>query len=218
MRIGVLGTGTVGRTLGSALLSGGHEVRLGSRSAGNEAAVQWAEGIGGPASEGTFAEAAGFGEIVINATAGAASLDALAMAGGEQLAGKVLVDVANPLDRLRGMPPTLTVCNDDSLAEQIQRAFSDVRVVKTLNTVTAAVMVDPTLVDGSHTMFVAGNDAEAKAEVGALLQELGWPESSIMDLGDITAARGMEMYLPLWIRLWGATGTAVLNVEVRAAG
>lgn len=218
MRIGVLGTGTVGRTLGSALLSGGHEVRLGSRSAGNEAAVQWAEGIGGPASEGTFAEAAGFGEIVINATAGAASLDALAMAGGEQLAGKVLVDVANPLDRSRGMPPTLTVCNDDSLAEQIQRAFADVRVVKTLNTVTAAVMVDPTLVDGSHTMFVAGNDAQAKAEVGALLQELGWPESSIMDLGDITAARGMEMYLPLWIRLWGATGTAVLNVEVRAAG
>lgn len=218
MRIGVLGTGTVGRTLGSALLSGGHEVRLGSRSAGNEAAVQWAEGIGGPASEGTFAEAAGFAEIVINATAGAASLDALAMAGGEQLAGKVLVDVANPLDRSRGMPPTLTVCNDDSLAEQIQRAFADVRVVKTLNTVTAAVMVDPTLVDGSHTMFVAGNDAQAKAEVGALLQELGWPESSIMDLGDITAARGMEMYLPLWIRLWGATGTAVLNVEVRAAG
>ena len=218
MRIGVLGTGTVGRTLGSALLSGGHEVRLGSRTAGTEAAVQWAEGIGGPASEGTFAEAAGFGEIVINATAGAASLDALAMAGGEQLAGKVLVDVANPLDRSRGMPPTLTVCNDDSLAEQIQRAFSDVRVVKTLNTVTAAVMVDPTLVDGSHTMFVAGNDAEAKAEVGTLLQELGWPESSIMDLGDITAARGMEMYLPLWIRLWGATGTAVLNVEVRAAG
>lgn len=218
MRIGVLGTGTVGRTLGSALLGGGHEVRLGSRTAGNEAAVQWAEEIGGPASEGTFAEAAGFGEIVINATAGAASLDALAMAGGEQLAGKVLVDVANPLDTSRGMPPTLTVCNDDSLAEQIQRAFADVRVVKTLNTVTAAVMVDPTRVAGSHTMFVAGNDAEAKAEVGALLQELGWPESSIMDLGDLTAARGMEMYLPLWISLWGATGTAVLNVEVRAAG
>jgi hypothetical protein len=216
MRIGVLGTGIVGRTLGSALLSNGHEVRLGSRAAGNEAAVAWAQEIGGPASEGTFAEAAGFGELVINATAGAASLDALALAGAEQLAGKVLVDVSNPLDTTHGMPPTLTVCNDDSLAEQIQRAFPDVRVVKTLNTVTAAVMVDPALVPGTHTIFVAGDDAGAKAEVSGLLRELGWPAESILDLGAIAAARGMEMYLPLWLRLWGATGTAVLNVEVRA--
>jgi predicted dinucleotide-binding enzyme len=216
MRIGVLGTGIVGRTLGSALLSNGHEVRLGSRAAGNEAAVAWAQEIGGPASEGTFADAAGFGELVINATAGAASLDALALAGAEQLAGKVLVDVSNPLDTTHGMPPTLTVCNDDSLAEQIQRAFPDVRVVKTLNTVTAAVMVDPALVPGTHTIFVAGDDAGAKAEVSGLLRELGWPAESILDLGAIAAARGMEMYLPLWLRLWGATGTAVLNVEVRA--
>ena len=217
MRIGVLGTGTVGRTIGSALLRGGHEVRLGSRSAGNEAAVAWAADVGGPASEGTFAEAAGFGELLFNATAGAASLDALALAGAEQLAGKVLVDVANPLDSSRGMPPTLTVCNDDSLGEQIQRAFADVRVVKALNTVTAAVMVEPSLVDGPHTIFVAGDDAAAKAEVGELLQAFGWPAPSILDLGDITAARGMEMYMALWLRLWGATGTAVLNVEVRWA-
>ncbi len=217
MRIGVLGTGIVGRTLGSALLSGGHEVRLGSRAAGNEAAVAWAESIGGPASEGSFAEAAGFGELLINATAGAASLHALELAGAEQLAGKVLVDVANPLDVSRGMPPTLTVCNDDSLGEQIQRTYRDVRVVKALNTVTAAVMVDPALVGGSHTAFVAGDDAAAKAEVGELLQGFGWAEASIMDLGDITAARGMEMYLALWLRLWQTTGTPVLNVEVRAA-
>ena len=216
MRIGVLGTGPVGRTLASALLSGGHEVRLGSRIAGNEAAVAWAENIGGPASEGTFADAAGFGELVFNATAGAASLDALALAGAELLAGKVLVDVANPLDMSGATPPTLTVCNDDSLAEQIQRTFADVRVVKTLNTVNARVMVQPSLVEGTHTVFVAGDDAEAKAQVGELLQEFGWPASSIMDLGDITAARGMEMYMALWLRLWGATGTGVLNVEVRA--
>jgi predicted dinucleotide-binding enzyme len=216
MRIGVLGTGVVGRTLGSALLSNGHEVRLGSRTAGNAAAVAWAEEIGGPASEGTFADAAGFGELLINATAGAASLDALALAGAEQLAGKVLVDVSNPLDTSQGMPPTLTVCNDDSVGEQIQAAYADVRVVKTLNTVTAAVMVAPTLVEGSHTIFVAGNDAQAKAEVGELLQGFGWPAASILDLGDITAARGMEMYLALWLRLWAATGTPVLNVEVRA--
>jgi hypothetical protein len=216
MRIGVLGTGIVGRTLGSALLSNGHEVRLGSRAAGNEAAVEWAEAIGGPASEGTFADAAGFGELLFNATAGAASLDALAMAGAEQLAGKVLIDVANPLDGSQGRPPTLTVCNDDSLAEQIQRTFPDVRVVKALNTVTARVMVQPTLVEGAHTVFVAGDDADAKAEVGQLLQELGWPAGSIMDLGDITAARGTEMYMALWLRLRSATGSPVLNVEVRA--
>lgn len=216
MRIGILGTGTAGRTLASALLSNGHEVRLGSRAAGNEAAVAWAQQIGGPASEGTFADAAGFGELVFNATAGAASLDALALAGAEQLAGKVLVDVANPLDFSQGIPPTLTVCNDDSLGEQIQRAYADVRVVKALNTVTAAVMVDPALVAGAHTVFVAGDDATAKAEVGQLLQEFGWPGSSILDLGDISAARAMEMYLPLWLRLYGVCGTAVLNVEVRA--
>ena len=217
MRIGVLGTGIVGRTLGSALLSNGHEVRLGSRTAGNEAAVAWAEQIGGPASEGTFADAAGFGELLINATAGAASLAALEMAGVEQLAGKVLLDVANPLDTSRGMPPTLTVCNDDSLGEQIQRALPDVRVVKTLNTVTAAVMVDPTLVVGAHTVFVAGDDPAAKAQTADLLQEFGWPHSSILDLGDITAARGAEMYMALWLRLWGAAGTPILNLEVRTA-
>ena len=217
MRVAVLGTGTVGRTLASALLRNGHEVRLGSRTAGNEAAVAWAEQTGGPASEGTFADAAGFGEIVINATAGAASLQALDMAGAEQLAGKVLLDVANPLDSSQGMPPTLTVCNDDSLGEQIQRALPDVRVVKTLNTVTAAVMVDPTLVLGDHTVFVAGDDPAAKAQTAELLQEFGWPAGSILDLGDITAARGTEMYMALWLRLWGAAGTAILNVEVRSA-
>ncbi len=217
MRVAVLGTGIVGRTLASALLSNGHEVRIGSRTAGNEAAVAWAEQIGGPASEGSFADAAGFGEIVINATAGAASLEALEMAGSEQLAGKVLLDVANPLDTSRGMPPALTVCNDDSLGEQIQRALPDVRVVKTLNTVTAAVMVDPTLVEGAHSIFVAGDDASAKAQASGLLHEFGWPAGSIVDLGDITAARGMEMYLALWLRLWGTAGTPILNVEVRSA-
>jgi predicted dinucleotide-binding enzyme len=217
MRIGVLGTGTVGRTLGSALLRNGHEVRLGSRTAGNEAAVAWAAEVGGPASEGTFADTAGFGEAVVNATAGAVSLDALALAGAEQLAGKVLIDVSNPLDTSAGMPPTLTVCNTDSVAEQIQRAYEDVRVVKALNTVTAAVMVDPSLVTGTHTLFVAGNDPQAKAEVSELLQEFGWPADSILDLGDITAARGMEMYIALWIRLWQSSGTAVLNVDVRPA-
>ena len=129
----------------------------------------------------------------------------------------MLVDVANPLDISKGMPPTLTVCNDDSLAEQIQRAFREVRVVKTLNTVTAALMVQPTSSPGAHTMFVCGNEDAAKAQARGLLGSSAGPPTSILDLGDITAARGTEMYMPLWLRLWGATGTAVLNVEVRAA-
>jgi predicted dinucleotide-binding enzyme len=142
-RFGVLGTGTVGQTLASKLASLGHEVMMGSRQAGNEKAVAWAKEAGRLASEGTFADAAGFGEDVVNATAGSASLAALAAAGAETLAGKVLVDVANPLDFSAGMPPTLTVCNTDSLAEQIQRAFPETSVVKALNTVNAGVMVEP---------------------------------------------------------------------------
>ena len=217
MHIGVLGTGTVGRTLAQALVAHGHEVRMGSRAAGNEHAVAWAQENGPLASEGSFADAAAFGELAINATAGAASLEAIEAAGAEQLAGKVLIDVANPLDMTHGMPPTLTVCNDDSLAEQIQRAHPEVRVVKALNTMTAAVMVQPDLVPGPHTVFVCGNDDAAKSQAAILLGDLGWPESSILDLGDITGARGMEMYLPLWLRLWQAKGSAVLNVEVRCA-
>jgi predicted dinucleotide-binding enzyme len=217
MHIGVLGTGIVGRTLAQALVDHGHEVRMGSRAAGNEKAVAWADESGPLASEGSFADAAAFGELAFNATAGSASLEALDAAGAEQLAGKVLIDVANPLDFSQGMPPTLTVCNDDSLAEQIQRAHPEVRVVKALNTLTAALMVAPELVPGQHTVFICGDDDDAKEQATVLLEDLGWPASSILDLGDITAARGMEMYLPLWLRLYAAKGTALLNVEVRAA-
>jgi predicted dinucleotide-binding enzyme len=216
MRIAVLGTGTVGRTLGSALLRNGHEVRMGSRTAGNAAAVTWAGEVGGPATEGTFADAAGFGEVVFNATAGSHAVAVLEAAGAEQLAGKLLIDVSNPLDFSTGTL-TLSVCNDDSVGESLQRAFPDVRVVKALNTVTASVMADPSSVPGTHTLFMCGDDATAKAQAAELLQSFGWPAESILDLGDISGARGMEMYLPLWVRLYQATGTAVLNVEVRAA-
>ena len=215
MHIAVLGTGSAGRTLATALVLLGHEVMMGSRRAGNEAAVAWAAEAGDPAHEGSFADAAAFGEVVINATAGAASLQALEQAGAERLAGKLLLDVANPLDFSRGMPPTLTVCNDDSLGEQIQRAFPEARVVKALNTVTAALMVRPALVPGTHTVFVCGDDDDAKRQARELLRRFGWPDGSILDLGDISAARGTEMYLALWLRLWGAAGTGVLNVEVR---
>ena len=214
MRIGVLGTGVVGQTLGRKLVSLDHEVRMGSRQAGGEKAVEWVEAAGVGASEGTFADAAEFGAMVINATAGAVSLDALAAAGADNLAGKVLIDVSNPLDFSAGMPPTLSVCNTDSVAEQIQRAYADARVVKTLNTVNADVMVTPSMAGESHTMFLCGNDDGAKAEVRDLLESFGWPAGDLLDLGGIEAARGLEMYVMLWVRLWMATGTGHLNVKL----
>jgi 8-hydroxy-5-deazaflavin:NADPH oxidoreductase len=217
MRIGVLGTGTAGQTLASKLVSLGHEVMMGSRQAGNEAAVAWKTEGGQLADEGNFAETAGFGELVVNATSGSASLDALVSAQVENLAGKVLLDVANPLDFSAGMPPTLTICNTGSLGEQIQETFPEARVVKSLNTVNADVMVDPGSVPGSHTMFVAGDDPDAKATVKQILEDFGWPAEDVMDLGGIEAARGMEMYLPLWLRLYEATGTPRLNFKVLSA-
>src|SRR5919108_1423988 len=169
MRIGVLGTGTVGRTLASKLVALGHEVMMGSRQAGNETAVAWEKEMGQLADEGNFAEAAGFGELIVNACAGAASLDALVSAEAENLTGKVLLDVSNPLDFSAGMPPTLTVCNTESLGERIQQAFPEARVVKSLNTVNADVMVDPAIVPGSHNVFLAGDDGDAKTVVKQLL-------------------------------------------------
>jgi predicted dinucleotide-binding enzyme len=197
MRIGVLGTGTVGRTIAAKLRELGHDVLVGSRTAGDDAVP--------------FPDAAGHGELVFNCTAGAASLEALGAAGEENLKGKVLVDVTLPLDFSRGSPPRLFVCNDDSLGEQIQRAFPEARVVKTLNTVNSTVMVDP--IPGTN-LFVCGNDDQAKAQVGELLQSFGWSADAIIDLGDISSARGTEMYLPLWIRLMGTLGTARFNITV----
>ena len=214
MRIGVLGTGMVGRAIATKLVALGHEVMMGSRTADSETAAEWVASAGSGGSQGTFADAAAFGELVFNCTAGTASLEALEMAGAENLAGKTLVDVANPLDFSQGMPPRLFICNTDSLAEQIQRAFPDARVVKTLNTVNCEVMVDPARVPGEHDVFVCGNDETAKAEVVELLRSFGWWVENIVDLGDISAARGTEAYLLLWLRLRGAFQTGHLNIKV----
>jgi predicted dinucleotide-binding enzyme len=214
VRIGVLGTGMVGQTLATKLVELGHEVRMGARDAANEKARAWADSTGEPASNGTFADAAGFGELVVNCTAGAASLEALEQTGDDALRGKVLLDVSNPLDFSRGMPPTLTVCNTDSVAEQIQRRFPETRVVKGLNTVNHRVMVDPSLVPGEHDVFVAGEDEAAKAQVAELLEGFGWPRERVVDLGGIDGARALEMYLPLWLRLFQAFGTPNVNVRV----
>lgn len=212
MRIGILGTGTVGQTLGTRLVQLGHDVKLGSRTGTNEKAAKWVTGAGEHATHGTFADAAVFGEMVFNCTGGVVSLAALNDAGAENLKNKVVVDVSNPLDFSRGFPPTLTVCNTDSVAEQIQRAFPDAKVVKALNTMTAPLMVNPTAIPGDHDVFLCGNDADAKARVTELLRSFGW--RVILDLGDITAARGMEMILPIWLRLMGTFKTPMFNFHI----
>jgi hypothetical protein len=212
VKVGILGTGMVGATLGSKLLQLGHEVKMGSRSTNNESAVEWAKRNGSHASHGAFADAAAFGEFVFNCTAGTASLAAITSAGATNLKGKILVDVANPLDFSKGMPPTLTVCNTDSLGEQIQRGFPNVKVVKALNAMNCRVMVDPALVPGEHDVFLCGNDPQAKAKVADILKSFGW--KSIVDLGDITAARGMEMLLPIWLRLMGLYQSPDLNFKI----
>jgi hypothetical protein len=188
---------------------------MGARSAGNEKAVAWARASGG--SEGTFADAAAFGEVVFNCTSGEHSLAALRQAGAEHLAGKILVDVANPLDFSKGFPPSLLVCNTDSLAEQIQRAFPQARVVKSLNTMNCRLMVEPARLPGDHEVFVAGNDAEARAQVAEWLRAwFGW--KAPIDLGDLTAARALEMWLPLWLRLMGTLKTPDFNLRLVRTG
>jgi len=212
VRIGILGTGVVGQTIGGKLVSLGHDVKLGSRTATNEKAAKWVDQQRSRASQGTFADAASFGEIVFNCTSGMVSLEALKAAGAANLAGKVLVDVSNPLDFSHGMPPTLSVCNSDSIGEQIQRTFPDAKVVKTLNTINTAVMVDPSLVPGDHDVFVGGNDADAKLRVTELLRSFGW--RTIIDLGDISSARGTEMLLPIWLRLMGTFKGPTFNFHI----
>jgi predicted dinucleotide-binding enzyme len=222
MKIGIIGSGVVGQTIGAKLVERGEDVVLGTRSPGSlndkrgfgQSLDDWLKATGSRARLGTFADAATHGEIVINATSGTVSLEALRLAGEQNLRGKILIDISNPLDFSKGRPPTLTVCNTDSVGEQIQRAFPDAKVVKTLNTTNVNIMVDPGQVaGGNHDLFVSGNDAAAKARVTELLRQwFGW--RTVIDLGDITTARGTEMLLPIWLRLWGALGSPMFNFKI----
>lgn len=214
MKLAVLGTGMVGETIGTRLVELGHEVRMGSRTATNEKAAAWVKKAGAKASAGTFADAAAFGELVFNCTLGSGAVEALAMAGEKNLEGKVVVDISNPLDFSKGMPPSLFVSNTDSLAEQLQRRFPKVHVVKALNTMNCAIMVNPRQLSDTHTTFVSGNDAGAKGKVKDLLKQFGWRDEEILDLGDITTARGTEQLLPLWVRIWGATKNGTFNFKI----
>ncbi|MBC7448693.1 MAG: NAD(P)-binding domain-containing protein [Hymenobacteraceae bacterium] len=215
MKIGILGTGTVGQTIGTRLLELGHEAMLGSRAANNEKAMAWVEKSGDFSRQGSFADAAAFGEIIFNCTKGDASLAALRMAGADNLRGKVLVDVSNPLDFSGGFPPTLSICNTDSLGEQIQHEFPAMHVVKTLNTMWCGLMVNPAmLAGGDHTVFVSGNDSGAKEQTKAVLRQFGWHDDRIFDLGDLSTCRGTEMLLPVWLRLYGVTQTGAFNFNI----
>lgn len=228
MRYTVLGTGVVGRTMAAKLASLGHEVVVGTRDPeatlarvepdayGNPPFSQWRAANSQVGLE-AFADAAAWGEVMVNTTSGAATLQALEAAGAANLAGKVLIDIANPLDFSQGMPPSLNPVNTDSLGEQVQRAFPEVKVVKTLNTMNCQVMVEPSRVVGEHSVFVSGDDTDAKKAVTELLVSFGWAEASVIDLGDITTARGTEMLLPIWLRLWGALGHADFNFHIAGA-
>jgi len=217
MKIGVLGTGMVGETIATKLVALGHEVRLGSRTATNEKAVAWSAKAGARASHGTFADAAAHGELVFVCTKGEATVEAVRAAGKDNLRGKIVVDVTNPLDFSKGMPPVLFTAGDDSLGERVQRELPESKVVKTLNTVNCDVMVDAMRIGGESDVFVSGNDAEAKATVSRFLREqFGW--RSVVDLGDITTSRGTEGYLPLWVRLWGALKTGDFNIRIVKTG
>jgi predicted dinucleotide-binding enzyme len=225
LKVGVLGSGIVGRTLAAKIALIGNEVTIGTRDVEQLLARTESGPMGTPPFSvwhdenpavhlGTFGETAAYGEIVMNATAGVASLEVLTSAGTQNLSGKLLIDVSNPLDFSKGMPPSLTISNTDSLAERIQATFPEAKVVKALNTVSAPVMVDPGAVGGGdHTMFVAGNDEPSKARTSDLLKEwFGWQD--VMDLGDLSNARGMEMYLPLWVRIFGVVQAPFFNIKV----
>lgn len=225
VNIAVFGTSIVGQTLAGKLAELGQSVVMGTREVeitlaraendryGNPPVREWLRAHP-EVKLAAYRDAAAEATLIINATAGQGSLDALGQARAENLSGKVLMDVSNALDFSRGMPPSLFTGSDDSLAEQIQRAFPEAQVVKTLNIVNAAVMVNPAAVNGGdHDMFVAGNDAKAKEKVTGLLKGgFGW--KNVIDLGDLTAARAMEMYLPLWLQLMGVNGGPMFNIKV----
>lgn len=224
MKIAILGTGTVGRTMATGLAGQGHTITIGTRDVAATLARTEGDAMGNAPFAGwlgehpavslaSFTDAAAGGEIVVNATSGGVSLEVLRAAGASNLAGKVLIDIANPLDFSQGFPPSLNPVNTDSLGELIQREFPGIRVVKTLNTMTAALMIDPRQAgNGEHTVFVSGDDAAAKATVTDLLVSLG--HDDVIDLGGIETARGSEMLMPIWLRLWGALGTPLINFKI----
>ncbi len=228
MKIAIIGTGTVGRTISSKLAELNHDVMMGTRNVSDKLAASSKDKYGNPPFRewlkqnsnvklASFSEAAAFGEIVFNAANGSSSITALIMAGTKNLAGKILVDIANPLDFSNGMPPSMLpgLNNTNSLAEEIQKTFPETQVVKTLNTMWCGLMINPGMTGGGdHVNFICGNDDNAKATVKKILNEFGWKDKSILDLGDISGARTTEALVPLWIRLRGVFNSGAFNFQI----
>ena len=204
MKVGVLGTGDVGRSLGSGFVALGHEVKIGARSANHEKALEWVGARCARASQGTFADAARFGEVMVFATLGVANPDVVKAAGASSFAGKVVIDATNPLDFSKGFPPDLDIKGDDSGGETLQRLLPDAKVVKAFNIVGNALMFRPELPGGPPDMYIAGNDAAAKATVTTILNDFGWPK--VVDFGGIAGARSLEALCIAWVIIGAASG------------
>jgi len=228
MKIAIIGTGSVGRTLASRLTELDHDIMIGTRNVSDKMSSTEQDSYGNPPfSEwlktnnkvklATFSEAAYFGELIINATHGSSSVKALILAGAKNLAGKIIIDIANPLDFSNGMPPSLLpgLNNTNSLGEEIQKTFPDAFVVKTLNTMWCGLMVNPGMIGGGdHINFISGNNTKSKTKVMNLLSQLGWKDENVIDLGDITASRATESLLPIWLRVMGVTKSGAFNFKL----
>lgn len=225
MKASVMGTGIVGRVIAERLKGLGHAVTIATRNVSETLARVDKDGYGNPpfavwhaANKGipvsTYADAAAATDVIFNCTQGQGSVEALRAAGEQNLRGKIIIDIANPLDFSKGMPPFLSPGNTDSLGELIQRTFPEARVVKTLNTMNCFLMVNPSAVPGDHSVFMSGNDAVAKNTAREILNSFGWRDANIIDLGDITTARGTEQLLPIWVRLYGALKTPMFNFHI----
>ena len=228
MKFGILGTGVVGQTITEKLVQLGHQVMIGTRDKQSTLAKTGKDNFGRPpigewlknnskVQLGSFSEAAEFGELIVNATNGFGTMPALEAAGENNLANKLMIDISNPLDFSKGMPPTLFISNTDSMAEQIQRTYPETKVVKALNTMNAYVMTNPKLLPEPTNVFLNGNDSGAKNEVKKILMSFGWNDQDIIDMGDISTARGTEQILPIWVRLWGTFQTPMFNFKMIVA-
>ena len=218
MHIGIVGAGPVAQTIGTALIQNGHRVLLGSRTASNEKAAAWLHHNGSSANLGTFSEAASFGELLFICLQATAAVDVLTAIDPELFRSKVVIDVTNPLDFSKGMPPSLLpqYSNNHSLGEHMQQTLPQAFVVKALNTVTARLMVNALLVnDGNHNLFICGNDKEAKSKVKHLLAEnFYWKPELIIDMGGIESARLTEAIIPFWVGVMQIMGTSLFNYQL----
>jgi len=199
MKIGILGSGPVGRALGRGFASKGHDVKLGSRTPEKQEVKHWLKSTKGQVSAGTFSDTAKHGEVLVLCTLGEATENAVKLAGTKNFDEKLVIDATNPLDFSRGMPPGLFVGTTDSLGERVQRMLPNAKVVKCFNIVNNQTMINPRMKEGLPDMIICGNDEAAKQQVARLLKELGWSEP--IDIGGIDGARWLEAYTALWVRL-----------------